>query len=194
MSIEDINKNNFILDLERKGAALLAQRIDYQSELKNFDVKKIIEVRKPANDEFFRCDSRDNYKMLFNIIKYNGISYLVENSLHRELAKDIIPVIIYTLYTRSNDILLWHFKAHNGKWLDTWSQSGHDAMEVAVNKWVRLSPNSAKFKYNIITAEGKCDEPVWTDKSFQELLSFAFKNKVINSMNHHVVCALNGMK
>ena len=47
--------------------------------------------------------------------------------------------------------------------------------------------------YRIFKAEGQLSDPIWPDKSLQELLELAFKDRVIDNMDHPVVRRLRGL-
>ena len=46
--------------------------------------------------------------------------------------------------------------------------------------------------YDIFTAEGNLKEPEWPELSLDELLNIAFKNKIINRLDHQVLLQLRG--
>ena len=46
--------------------------------------------------------------------------------------------------------------------------------------------------YDIFTAEGNLKEPEWPELSIDELLKIAFKNKIINRLDHQVLLQLRG--
>ena len=47
--------------------------------------------------------------------------------------------------------------------------------------------------YRIHEAQGELSDPIWPDKSFQELLEVAFRDRIIESENHPVVRKLRGI-
>ena len=68
-------------------------------------------------------------------------------------------------------------------------------MEAAQNaelEWTRIQSNMNIKAYDIFTAEGNLKEPEWPELSLDELLNIAFKNKIINRLDHQVLLQLRG--
>lgn len=73
-----------------------------------------------------------------------------------------------------------------------WAESALEAAEAAKALWVKLVGNKELGAYEIFKARGDLGEPQWPDKSFRELIKLAFKERVIDSVDHPVIRSLYG--
>lgn len=161
-------------------------------------VKKVlttVPVRKPSNQAFARVHPNDEWRLsaLILQLKEDGECYFVHPSLYGELASEVRPKMLYTYVTRDGNVALWpvNLPGEDGR-LDTWSQSAHECARRAETTWVRLVANRTVGAYDIYEASSLTDEPAWPDKSFKEILSLAFKDRLIVSLDHPIVKRLRG--
>lgn len=161
-------------------------------------VKKVlttVPVRKPSNQAFGRVHPSDEWRQsaLILQLKEDGDCYFVHPSLYGELASEVRPKMLYTYVTRDGNVALWpvNLPGEDGR-LDTWSQSAHEGAKRAETTWVRLVANRTVGAYDIYEASSLTDEPAWPEKSFKEILSLAFKDRLIVSLDHPIVKRLRG--
>ena len=91
-------------------------------------------------------------------------------------------------------LTLWPVRLpdENGR-LDDWNRSAHEAAQLAIEKWVRMSADMALGAYRIDVAVGAFPDPVWpTDVTFADLLKIAFKGKMIEDLDNPVLRRLRG--
>jgi len=161
-------------------------------------VKKVlatIPVQKPDRQVFFRVCPEESYRIQAATldIRANRETYIVLP----EVAEEIQDVIrIQTLYlgvTRQEDIFIFPVTLPGVDGKDNpWNESSREAAERAMTKWVRMSADMAAGCYKIYEALGELPEPVWPDHTFQQILNVAFKNRVIDSLEHPVLQQLRG--
>ena len=75
------------------------------------------------------------------------------------------------------------------------AMSGVDIMETAMlakERWIRTAANMALGAYDILTAADGLSDPVWPDIPFDELLRIAFRDRIINSLDHPILRQLRG--
>ena len=104
------------------------------------------------------------------------------------------PRTLYTTIDRRNVITLWPVRLpdENGR-LDDWNRSAHEAAQLGTEQWVRMSADMALGAYRIDVAIGAFPDPAWpTDVTFQDLLTIAFKGKMIEDLDHPVLRRLRG--
>jgi len=161
-------------------------------------VKKVlttVPVRKPSNQTFVRVHASDEWRQsaLILQLKEDGDCYFVHPSLYGELASEVRPKMLYTYVTRDGNVALWpvNLPGEDGR-LDSWSQSAHEGAKRAETAWVRLVANRTVGAYDIYEASSLTDEPAWPEKSFKEILSLAFKDRLIVSLDHPIVKRLRG--
>ena len=109
------------------------------------------------------------------------------------LADEATLVKIYTGVTRQNPFL-WPIALPdaNGR-INSWSDSAHQAAQIATTEWVRLQSEQELGSYKVLQAQGKLPDPVWPNKTFSELLEIAFAGRIIDSEDHAIVRRLRGL-
>jgi hypothetical protein len=60
--------------------------------------------------------------------------------------------------------------------------------------WVRLVYNSESRKYDVFEAKGSLEGPQWPEITFQKMISLAFKDQFIRSLDHPVIKKLRGLE
>jgi hypothetical protein len=162
-------------------------------------VKKLITtipVRRPSPQDFVRVHPAEEYRLNTAVInlKDDGEVFLVAPLLVRELEDECIPVTLFTTITRQKALTLWPVRLPglDGKDL-TWWRSAREAAELAMNSWVRMKANKALGAYDLSTATGSLPEPEWPPLTFQEILRIAFRDFMIDSIDHVVIKKLRGM-
>ena len=74
----------------------------------------------------------------------------------------------------------------------TWSESALICADQAKSMWIKIRGNRSAGAYEKQVAEGKLDEPKWPVKSFTDLVSEAYKGKVVDRPDHPVIRKLSG--
>jgi hypothetical protein len=74
-----------------------------------------------------------------------------------------------------------------------WHRSAAEAAERAMKKWVRVTASMSLGAYEISEASGDLPEPVWPDISFEEILKIAFRDHIVDSVDHPLVQRLQGV-
>jgi hypothetical protein len=105
----------------------------------------------------------------------------------------ISPYLLRVAINRQDVVFIWPLRLPNGDgWRDDWSRSAEIAANTAEEKWVRLQSNMSLRAYEVCTATSNIPDPVWPDKTLGELLRIAFKDRVIDSVNHDILKTLRG--
>ena len=103
--------------------------------------------------------------------------------------------LLVTCITRRGQLFLWPLKlprtdgAGGG---DSWNRSALEAASRGQKRWVRVSANMSLQRYDIVEAPGDLEEPEWPDMTFQEILEIAFRDRLIDSLDHPVLRRLRG--
>jgi hypothetical protein len=157
-----------------------------------------VPVKKPAKTAFIRTHPSPDYSLatvLLTDSEDRDAVYIVASALRPVLAADpaCAPFAIYTAIDRQGNLFLWPVRlpGADGKTNDWW-QSAHDAAGRARDGWVRVAANMTLGAYEVWEATGELSEPNWPDRSFQELLRIAFKDRVIDSLDHPALRRLRG--
>jgi hypothetical protein len=101
---------------------------------------------------------------------------------------------LFTAISRQGTIFLWPVKlpTPDGR-QNEWHRSAAEAAERALKKWVRVTASMSLGAYEIFEASGDLPEPVWPDYSFQEILKIAFRDRLIDRVDHLLVQRLQGV-
>jgi hypothetical protein len=171
-----------------------------QHNLAAGSVKKqltVIPVRKPSKEQFVRThpDPAFRIETLVLELKDDREIYLVEPVLWSALDGEstVSPRLLITSQTKQGTIFLWPIRlpGADGR-LDDWNRSALEAATLAAKTWVRVQSNMALGAYDVFTATGNWDEPEWDLPSFGEVLKIAFKDRLINGLDHPVLRRLRG--
>jgi hypothetical protein len=74
-----------------------------------------------------------------------------------------------------------------------WHRSRREAAELAMTRWVRAKANKNLGAYEISVAESIMVEPQWPDLPFSEILRLAFRDRLIDRLDHSVLKRLRGL-
>ena len=172
-------------------------RLD-QSFIETSGVKKLlttVPVRKPNNQDFVRVHRDESYRLTSAIIelKDDRETYLVMPSVAHQLPGECSPVILYTAINRQGVIFLWPVKlpTPDGK-VNEWHRSAAEAAERAMACWLRVKADMALGAYAMYEAASTIPEPVWPEYLFKDLLKIAFRERLVDSVDHPVVKRLRG--
>jgi hypothetical protein len=161
-------------------------------------VKKLlttVPVRKPSPQDFVRVHPSPEYRENFPMIelKDEREEYIVTANLVPELIGEFVTKTLFTAINRQGTIFFWPIRlpSPDGKDLDWW-RSGREAAELATKSWIRARANMNLGAYDIFKAESVIADPEWPELGFWELIRIAFKDHLIDRIDHPVVKRLRG--
>jgi hypothetical protein len=176
-----------------------ALRLD-QSYADTVGVKKLlttVPVRKPGRQDFVRVHPDQNYRLTPAAIievKEDREVYLVTPNMAQALSGEFATVTLFTTINRQGTLHLWHVKLPNPEGRhNEWHRSAAEAAERAMKKWVRVTASMSLGAYEIFEASGDLPEPAWPDFSFQEILKIAFRERIVDRVDHPLVLRLQGI-
>jgi hypothetical protein len=171
-----------------------------QNFAESLGVKKVmlsLPIRKPDKTWWVRTHPSPKYQMQILILelKEEREIYLIDPDLRCELASEstVAPRLMVTAVNRQGVPFLWPVRlpGSDGK-IDEWNRTAAEGADMATRRWVRIAANMSLGAYDLFTTEAKLPDPVWPEVSFQDLLRLAFKDRVIDSLEHPVVRRLRG--
>jgi len=161
-------------------------------------VKKLlttVPARRPSPQDFVRVHPSPDYRENFAMIdlKDDREDYLVRPEILPDLAGEVVYKTIFTAINRQGVVFLWPIRlpAPDDRKSD-WPRSQREAAELAMRQWIRLKANMSLGAYEITMAESVMAEPVWPELSYQQLLSIAYRDRMITTLDHPVVKRLRG--
>jgi hypothetical protein len=162
-------------------------------------VKKAIlkvPVRKPDKTWFVRAHPAPEYRLETMVCEMEGNEiYLLDPELWSLLSDEstVGPRLLVTAINRQNTLFLWPIKlpGPNGK-NNNWNTTLKEAAELAQKGWVRVQANMNAGQYDVGMAPPGLPEPAWPSMPFQDLLKLAFKDHLIDDLDHPVLRRLRG--
>jgi hypothetical protein len=171
-------------------------------DLNDIEVEKIlttVPVRKPARNEFFRVHPGNEFVIDGYVLEHESemdrTVYWVAPDLRAALIDHLRKVRLFTCIDKRSNVYLWPAKlptADGSMSARSWYQSALRAAEEAKKLWVKVMGNKSLGAYDIAVARGDLGDPQWPDHTFQELIELAFRDKVIDTLEHPVIREING--
>jgi hypothetical protein len=173
-------------------------RLD-QSFVESAGVRKLlttVPVGKPSQQDFVRVHPDPAYRVEVALIelKDDREVYLVPPAIAHELAGEFKPHTLYTTINRQGVVRLWPVRIPDadGRAME-WHRSAAEAANLAMTKWVRVKANMSLGAYEMFIAETVKTEPEWPELTFHELLRIAFRDRLVDRLDHPVVNRLRGV-
>ena len=185
-----------------EAAASLAIDQSHMEEFASAEEKSsIVESRRPPKGLYFtvRAEKTKPWKdrKFYFMLQIEGRdSYLVAPDIaNQKKDEDVIrPVLIVRYVTMAGEEGLWPLKLDQpDARSNRWNKSALDILELAASgKWVRII--SAKiqnhYRYSVSPRTFKEMPPKFSDRSFDDLINIAFKDRIILSLEHEIWDAL----
>ena len=161
-------------------------------------VKKLIThipVSKPGAERFFRANP--SVSMQFESLIYEDKSsrdvYVVLPALGDVLGRLAKPVVLYLAVDRRGNPFLIPvpLPGPNGSRYP-WHESLAMAVEKSKTDWVRIAANMTAGVYDLFVASAELPLPEWPDMEMDAIVQIAFGGKIIDTIQHPVIQALQG--
>jgi hypothetical protein len=150
---------------------------------------------KPNPQDYIRTHPASEYRMAVAVIELREDRelYLLPPAIARELPGEFVMASIFTAINRQGVVFLWPVKlpSPDGR-VNEWHRSAQEAAEMAMRRWVRVKANMSLGAYEIFEAASTVADPQWPELSFQELLRVAFRDRLVNHLDHAVIKRLRG--
>ena len=154
-----------------------------------------VTVRKPHRQWFVRVHPDPSMSIETSILQFEQDQqyFLVDPSLAPALPGEASAVALYTAVNLSGATFLWPIKLPNEDGQQHECHiTAHRAADLAKTEWIRISWDKPNSNYAVVRARGKVPEPAWPPADLQRILSIAFKDRFIDSLDHPVVRRLMG--
>jgi hypothetical protein len=190
----EVSSGDFIINIDD-----LRLTQDFAAKAKVKKVVVSVPVQKPDRQQFFRVHPDENWRMMTWVLelKEEKITYLIDPSLWgtETLEGEIAAKVLFTCITTTGNLFIFPVKMAdaNGN-LDQWNLAKLEAANRAMKVWVRLVYNSESRKYDVFEAKGSLEGPQWPEITFQKMISLAFKDQFIRSLDHPVIKKLRGLE
>lgn len=156
----------------------------------------VIPIRQPRGDEFFRTDPRETMTMALNILtlKDEQEEYLIYEDVldaigFETMVKKKTAFVLYTM-TNIPFIATIPLPDEQGK-LNQWHKSALLTIEKAKTHWIRRQADKLNSQYTTQQAKpGICPELKLTDLTMEEVIEQAFRDFIIDRIDHPVLTRL----
>jgi hypothetical protein len=166
---------------------------DFQDMIEVAKLVTTVTTGKPNQHVFFRA--HPEWSGLFWMLELKQAArsefYIVDIKAVPDLASEVTPRLLVPLITRDGALYVYPLRiATPERKLDQAGKSAQAAMQQAKTSWVRMSWNGRE--HEVRPAKAQKEEPAWPDVTFDGMLEIAFVDRIINSLEHPAVQALNG--
>jgi hypothetical protein len=73
-----------------------------------------------------------------------------------------------------------------------WHRSAAECAEMAMTRWMRVKANMNLGAYEVFEASGTIPDPEWPDLTLSQMLTIAFKGRLVDNYSHPVLKRLRG--
>jgi hypothetical protein len=153
-----------------------------------------VAVRKPTYAEFVRVHPKPDMTLPTSIFvdQVNRETYFVVPEMRSILTGGVKLMTLVTTVNQRGTVFLWPLGLGDGGRRNVWHDTAREAAEMAKREWIKIVPDMPAGQYRIYTAEGNLGDPVWPDKTLNELLRVAFRGRIIDSEDHLIVQQARG--
>jgi hypothetical protein len=158
----------------------------------------LIKVGKPSKQDFIRVHPDEDHRISplgLIITEDDKECYAVAPDLAPEVAGELRFVTLYLGTNRQETIFFWpvELPKDDGKW-NQWHKSADLAAQQAMKRWTRVKSNMNAGMYESFVAleAANIPEPTWPEKTMDELLEIAFRDRLISDFDHPVLRQLRG--
>lgn len=158
----------------------------------------VVPVRRPSKQTWFRTHPDKAFRRNVATLEFGEGTdkevYLVAPKLIPDLADSVVGVTLFTTITRQGNLFFTPVRLPGSlhKIAETAASSLREAVELAIERWIRVAWNKELGAYEAHVAPGKLPEAVWPKVEFTELFRRAFADRVINDYEHPVIRQLLG--
>jgi hypothetical protein len=167
-----------------------------QSALHVAAAKKLlttVPVRKPHKQDFVRVHPTEMENVA--LMEFEREFYLIVPAVLPELSdSEYFTATLHVAINRQKVVFLWPVRLPglDGKQME-WHVSAAEAATRAMSNWVRMTANMDLGAYEIFEARAIISEPEWPEQTFWDLVKIAFRNRLIQDMDHPVIQKLKGL-
>jgi hypothetical protein len=153
-----------------------------------------VPVRRPGRKEFVRVHpdplmTRAMALYVDDSEDGDGEAYLVTKGMRETFEGDVKATLLQVAMTRSGVLFVWPLTIPqpDGGRGRSWHESAMVAKDHGKTAWVKIQSDRALSGYRVFVAEGNIPDPQWPNKTLEEILEIAFRDRIIKSMDHPIV-------
>lgn len=156
-------------------------------------------VRAPYKTWWCRVHPSPEYQLLTTVLEikedFTKETFVIAPHLRDALTGEVTVSLrhLFLAINRQKTLFIWPVRtpADDGR-RDEWQRTDTEAVLLAQSKWVRRTASKELSAYEVSVAKADWGEPVWPDRSFEELIRVAFKDHYLTRLDHPVLLTLRG--
>jgi hypothetical protein len=119
--------------------------------------------------------------------------FVVMSHIVPVLPDEVTPMMFTGTITRQDTFILWPVRlpGPDGR-QDEWSRTALEAAGIARDRWIRMAAKQALGAYEVFEPVGNFPDPKWPDLEWTAILQIAFKDHVIEDVDHPALRRLRG--
>jgi hypothetical protein len=162
---------------------------DEAGQIGSEEVLAHVSVRKPTINEFVRVNPNPAMSLAASIfVDPERETYLVAPGARNVLVAGVKAMLLLATVNQRGLFFLWPVALGDGSGRrNAWHETAREASELAKREWVKLVSDMPGGCYRVYRAKGALPNPVFPEKSLEELLRIAFRGRIIDSETHPVV-------
>jgi hypothetical protein len=147
-----------------------------------------VPVKRPENTWWFRVRPGDEWREHLIVVELRTASstetYLALPNVAAIMGNQAKLVDMRLAITHNGQVFFWPVKQRMAR-ENAWTETAIKAAALAEDHWIRME--SADGHYAVIRAKVQIAEPIWPDRTFEELLGLAYRDDQIIRDEHHPV-------
>lgn len=154
-----------------------------------------VPLRKPGKHEWFRVHPQwyfDAFALKMRGERKDEL-YVVAGNIVSLLPDEVSPMRLAATITRQGVFTLWPIRlpGTDGR-QDEWARTAMEAALMAQAGWIRMVANLHLGSYEVFQPVADFPEPEWPDLGWDAILKLAFKNNIIDAVDHPALRQLRG--
>ena len=147
-------------------------------------------VKKPNADSFINTMPGE---VQVAGLTFDQQAYIIDRTILPIEGVSVTPYILKAYITKDGALGVWPLKigTFQGR-SNPWNDSALKAAKMAESRWIRVVANSTAGCYDIHAALGDLGLPCWPEKTLEEIIIEAFRDRYIESSDHEVLRRLRG--
>jgi hypothetical protein len=161
------------------------------------EILSTVVVRRPKNNEFVRVHTDPANTLITTLFedKDEGEAYLVAPHIRPIMIAGVSVRMLALAVNQMGNAFIWPVPTDDTQSRrNAWNESAREAYHKAKTDWIKLVGDRGAGHYRLYRAEGQLPNPRWPEgRSFPELLSIAFRNRMVDTEDHPVIRAMRGL-
>jgi hypothetical protein len=162
---------------------------DEAGQIGSEEVLAHVSIRKPTINEFVRVNPDPAMSLATSIfVDPERETYFVAPGARNILVAGVKAMLLLATVNQRGLFFLWPVALGDGSGRrNAWHETAREASELAKREWVKLVSDMPSGCYRVYRAKGKLPDPIFPEKSLEELLRIAFRGRIIENEAHPVV-------